>query len=152
MVDTKDQRNAIVYWVGYLVCWQCRHRYHWMVCWHCRHEDQSMQCIECYVCWHSGHWCLWILHNTLFRLMKCENCILLCIKCIESVNIDSIEYIRDPCLVLTVSTYYIILIVWLKTPKSPLSKTFCGLKIGWILRKLWAGMCGCVLFLQCWHR
>ena len=48
--------------------------------------------------------------------------------CIDSVNIDSIESIRDPCLVSTVSTY-IILIVWLKSPESQLSKTFCGLKI-----------------------
>ena len=64
--------------------------------------------------------------------------------CINSVNIDSIECIRDPCLVLTVSTY-IILMVWLKSPQSQLSKTFCGLKISCILRKLLAGMCGCVL-------
>ena len=27
--------------------------------------------------------------------------------CIDSVNIDSIEYIRDPCLVLTVLTYIV---------------------------------------------
>ena len=64
--------------------------------------------------------------------------------CIDSVNIDSIEYIRDPCLVSTVSTY-IALMVWLNSPESQLSKTFCGLKIHSILRKLWAGMCGCVL-------
>ena len=50
--------------------------------------------------------------------MKCENCI-------DSVDIDSIEYIRDPCLVLTC----IVLMVWLKSPESQLSKTFCGLKI-----------------------
>ena len=67
--------------------------------------------------------------------MRCENCI-------NSVDIDSIECIRDPCLVLTVSTY-IVLMVWLKSPQSQLSKTFCGLKIHWKLRKLWAGMCGC---------
>ena len=73
--------------------------------------------------------------------MRCENCI-------DSVDIDSIECIRDPCLVLTVSTY-IVLMVWLKSPESQLSKTFCGLKIHWILRKLWAGMCGCVLYRQC---
>ena len=48
--------------------------------------------------------------------------------CIDSVNIDSIECIRDPCLVLTVSTY-IVLMVYLKSPESQLSKTFCGLKI-----------------------
>ena len=57
--------------------------------------------------------------------------------CIDSVNIDSIECIRDPCPVLTVLTYIvlIILMVWLKSPQSQLSKTFCGLKIGWILRQ-----------------
>ena len=54
--------------------------------------------------------------------MRCE-------KCIDSVDIDSIEFIRDPCLVWTVSTY-IVLMVWLKSPQSQLSKTFCGLKIG----------------------
>ena len=53
--------------------------------------------------------------------MRCENYI-------NSVNIDSIECIRDPCLALTVSTY-IVLMVWLKSPESQLSKTFCGLKI-----------------------
>ena len=46
--------------------------------------------------------------------------------CIDSVNIDSIECIRDPCPVSTVSTY-IILMVWLKSTQSQLSKTFCGL-------------------------
>ena len=65
--------------------------------------------------------------------------------CINSVDIDSIESIRDPCLVSTVLTY-IVLMVWLKSPESQLSKTFCGLKIRSILRKLWAGMCGCVLY------
>ena len=68
--------------------------------------------------------------------------------CIDSVDIDSIEYIRDPC---TVSTY-IVMMVWLKSPQSQLSKTFCGLKISWIFRKLWAEMCGCVLYQQCQHR
>ena len=40
--------------------------------------------------------------------MRCENCI-------DSVNIDSIECIRDPSLVLTVLTY-IVLMVWLNSP------------------------------------
>ena len=53
--------------------------------------------------------------------LRCENCI-------DSVNIDSIECIRDPCLVSTVLTY-IVLMVWLKSPDSQLSKTFCKLKI-----------------------
>ena len=47
---------------------------------------------------------------------------------IDSVDIDSIECIRDPCLVLTVLTY-IVLMVWLKSPQSQLSKTVCGLKM-----------------------
>ena len=67
--------------------------------------------------------------------MRCENCI-------DSVDIDSIECIRDPCLVSTVLTY-IVLMVWLKSPESQLSKTFFGLKIHLILRKLWAGMWMC---------
>ena len=48
--------------------------------------------------------------------------------CIDSDNIDNFECIRDPCLVLTVLTY-IVMIVWLKSPQSQHSKTFCGLKI-----------------------
>ena len=48
---------------------------------------------------------------------------------VSSVDIDSIEYIRDPCPVLTVSTY-IVLMVQLKSPQSQLFKTFWGLKIG----------------------
>ena len=53
--------------------------------------------------------------------MRCENCI-------DSVDIDSNECIRDSCLVLTVLTY-IVLMVLLQSPESQLSKTFCGLKI-----------------------
>ena len=49
--------------------------------------------------------------------------------CIDSVDIDSIQCIRDPCLVLTVSTY-IVLMIWLKCPQSQLFITFCRLKIG----------------------
>ena len=33
--------------------------------------------------------------------------------------------------------------VWLKSSKSQLSKTFCRLKISWILRKLWVKTCVC---------
>ena len=43
--------------------------------------------------------------------------------CIDSVDIERIECIRDPCLVLTVLTY-IVLMVWLKSPGSQLSKLF----------------------------
>ena len=43
-----------------------------------------------------------IVLNTLHYLMLC----------IDSVDIDSIECMRDPCLVSTVSTY-IVLMVWL---------------------------------------
>ena len=40
---------------------------------------------------------------------------MMCEKCIDSVDIDSIECIKDPCLVSTVSTY-IVLMIWLKSP------------------------------------
>ena len=64
--------------------------------------------------------------------MRCENYSTLykvALSCFDSVDMDSIKCIRDPCLVLTVSTY-IVLMVWLKSPQSQLSKTFCRLKIG----------------------
>ena len=110
-----------------------------------------VSCLSTLSIWRSKHTvhlmlCLSTLSTLVFvaltqhliqSTMMCENCI-------DSVDIDSIECIRDPCLVSTVSTY-IVLMVWLKSPESQLSKTFCGLKIHWILRKLWAGMCGCVL-------
>ena len=66
------------------------------------------------------------------------------LSCIDSVDIDSIECIRDHCLVYRVSTY-IVFMVWLKSPQSQLFKTFFGFKIGWILRKLWAEIRGCIL-------
>ena len=52
-------------------------------------------------------------YTTPYTTMRCENCI---------------DSIRDPCLVSTVSTC-IVLMVWLESPESQLSKTFCGLKI-----------------------
>ena len=42
--------------------------------------------------------------------------------CIDSVDIDSIECIRDPCL--GIDSIDIVLMVWLKSPQSQLSKTF----------------------------
>ena len=45
---------------------------------------------------------------------------------IDSVDINSIECIRDPCPVSTVLTY-IVLVVWLKSAQSQLSKFFCRL-------------------------
>ena len=43
--------------------------------------------------------------------------------CIDSVDIDSIECIRDPCLVSTVLTY-IVLMVWLKSIGLSFPKLF----------------------------
>ena len=74
-VDTKDQSNAIVYCVWYLFCQ------------HCRYEDQSMQCIECYVCrdcWYTGvcgsyttpyteYYEVWKLYSTLYKVTSCLN-------------------------------------------------------------------------------
>ena len=75
MVDTMDQSNAIVYCVWYLFCW------------HCRYEDQSRQCIECYVwqhCRYSGicgsyttpyteYYEVWKLYSTLYKVASCPN-------------------------------------------------------------------------------
>ena len=44
-------------------------------------------------------------------------------NCIDSVDIDSIECIRDPCVLLTVSTY-IVLMVWLKSSEVPAFQNF----------------------------
>ena len=43
--------------------------------------------------------------------------------CIDSVDIDSIECIRDPCLVSTVLTY-IVLMVWLKKSRVSAFQNF----------------------------
>ena len=114
--------------------------------WYC--VLSRVSCLSTLSMWRSKHamhlkLCLLTLvfvaltQHLIQSTMRCENCI-------NCVDIDSIECIRDPCLVSTVLTY-IVLMVWLKSPESQLSKTFCRLKIHWILRKLWAGMCGCVL-------
>ena len=50
-----------------------------------------------------------------FSCHQSEEAALLRDPCIDSVDIDSIECIRDPCLVSTVLTY-IVLMVWLKSP------------------------------------
>ena len=69
-VDTKDQSNAIVYHVWYLVCR------------HCRYKDQIMQCIECYVCQdcrytgvcgtyttpYTEYYEVWKLYSTLYKV------------------------------------------------------------------------------------
>ena len=46
--------NAIVYCVWYLVRQ------------HCQYEEQSTQCLLRL----SVHWCLWLLHNTLYRIIR----------------------------------------------------------------------------------
>ena len=53
-VNTKDQSNVIVYGmfvdtvdIKIKVC----------------------KCIESYVCWDCQYWCLWLLHNTLYRVL-----------------------------------------------------------------------------------
>ena len=93
-----------------------------LLIWRCKHAMHSMLCLLTL----STLVFVALTQHLIQSTMRCKNCI------------------RDPCLVSTVSTY-IVLMVWLKSPESQLSKTFCGLKIHWILRKLWAGMCGCVL-------
>ena len=70
MFNTKDQSNAIVYCVWYLICR------------HCRYEDQSTQCIECYVCRdcrytgvcgsfttpYTEYYEVWKLYSTLYKV------------------------------------------------------------------------------------
>ena len=72
------------------------------------------------LCWSTLSTMLFVAltQHLIQSTMRCENCI-------DSVDIDSIECIRDPCLVLTVLTC-IVLMVLLKNPESQLSKTFCG--------------------------
>ena len=68
--------------------------------------------------------------------------------CINSVNIDSIEYIRDPCLVLTVLTY-IVLMVWLKSPQSQLSEIFFQI-LNWLnIKKSYVQKCVDVFYIDC---
>ena len=50
MVNTKDQNNVFVYCVCYVVCRHCR------------------------------YWCLWLLHNTVYRVRGSENSTLFCIQ------------------------------------------------------------------------
>ena len=141
----------------------------YVICWHCQHEDQSMQCIECYVCQHCQHWCLWLLHNTVYRVMRCENCALLCIKWplipakregyLKSLPSCGFRYSpvwqdsflkRSLSYINSINIYSIDGMVR-KVPVSAFQNIF-GLKISWILRTLWAGMCGCILYWQCQHR
>ena len=69
--------------------------------------------------------------------MQCKNCI-------DSVDIYSIECIRDPCLVSTVLTY-IVLMVWLKSPKSQ-ADIFVKVYIPILGSKLKMYVCGYLLF------
>ena len=50
--------------------------------------------------------------------------------CIDSVDIDSIECIRDPCLVSRVLIDLYSIDDMVESPESQLSNTFCRLKIG----------------------
>ena len=70
-VNAKDQSNAIVYCVWYLFCQ------------HCQYKNQSMQCIECYVCRDSQYTVLVFVALTqhcIQSTMRYENSTLLCIK------------------------------------------------------------------------
>ena len=70
MANTKDQSNAIVYCVWYLICQ------------HCRYKDQSTLCIEYYVCRdcqytgvcgsyttpYTEYYKVWKLYSTLYKV------------------------------------------------------------------------------------
>ena len=99
---------------------------------------------------------IYIVLNTLHYLMLC----------IDNVYIDSTEYITHfhvlywqstvnalEILMSCIDNIDIYSIWWYgwKALSCSFPKLFFGLKIGSILRKLWAEMCGCVLYWQCWH-
>ena len=74
--------------------------------------------------------CVYCVENVLTDLTYIAlNPLEILTLCVKSIDIDSIECIRDHCLVLTVLTY-IVLMVWLKSFQSQLFKTFCQLEIG----------------------
>ena len=79
-VDTKDQSNAIVYCVCYVVFQQCRHTQRKLLGW-------------------------------LLKKVMGRNVVEILMPSVPSVDI------------------YSIYMIWLKSPKSQLSKTFLGLKI-----------------------
>ena len=76
MVSTKDQSNAIMYCVCYVVCQQCRHTQRKLLGW-------------------------------LLKKVMGRNALEILMPCVNSVDIHSIECMRDPCLVSTVSTYIV---------------------------------------------
>ena len=126
-VDTKDQSNAIVYWVWDLFCQ------------HCQYKDQSTQCIECYVCW--GCW---------YKGSKQCYCVLSMVSCLLTLLIQRSKHAMHQLNIKEVMTQNLLtmskLLIQLKSPDSELSKTSNRWKIGWILRKIWAKM-----YWQCQH-
>ena len=78
-VDTKDQSNAIVYWVWYLVCR------------HCRYEDQSMQCIECCA-------------MSRLSILVFSHLIVLCIRCWVRASVSTNIAFNALCALIFVST------------------------------------------------
>ena len=94
---------------------------------------------------------IWLIFN-LFEVLESSASGLF--NCIDSVDIHSIE-----CIIFCIECHNLYRQCQ-HTCQSQLCKTFCRLKIGWILRKLWAEMCGCsiecirntyALYPQCQH-
>ena len=56
-------------------------------------------------------------------------------------DIHSITALKCTWCIFNMLWYTQYLMVWLKNSKCELLNTFCGLKISWILRKLWAKTC-----------
>ena len=114
MVDTKDQSNAIVYCVCYVVCGHSWHTQRKLLGWLLKKVmgRNALEILIPSVNIYSIWWYGWKAHK-LFADWKSveylesyrEKCVE--VFCIDIVNIHSIECIRDPCLVLTVSTYIV---------------------------------------------
>ena len=96
-------------------------------CWHCQHIfahnflniQQIFNPKKVLECWESG---LYLYHQILYMLILSMQVIRFLMHSMPKYtgNVDTVD--------------------------SELSKIFLGLKIHWIIRKLWAKM-----YLQCWH-
>ena len=102
----------------------------------------SSNCYSCYSCRKGRKWCLWLMYTVQIHSMLCQKGqkIMLCwnnhtIQCYICQRGWKLFRLLTPSTCFNIHS-----IGWLERSKSQLSKTFFGLKISWILRKLWAKM------------
>ena len=68
-VNIKDQSNAIMYAMLFVDTVNTKIK-----------ACNALRYVCYVVCQHCRYWCLWLLHNTVYRVMKYKNSTLLCIK------------------------------------------------------------------------